>query len=170
MNTFDAGKRTGRHATVAGPEILVSGAARSRLRSTPAIDAAPTASRGIAQSVGIRSGDGPQRAGDPSPSDTSRATTAVFRTDNARNIIAGTSWESSMMNQRQRQIFDTGLLILAVVVAVLRAVEHLWDSAAIAAAAGIGLLWFQRRSLRPGLWSWLNGRGWHWIDEPRSQP
>ncbi|MCP2323581.1 hypothetical protein HDA40_002088 [Hamadaea flava] len=72
----------------------------------------------------------------------------------------------SVMNQRQRQVLYTGLLILAVVTTVLRSVQQLWDNAVIAAAIAGGLAWFERRWLRPGLRSWLNGTGWHWIDEP----
>lgn len=74
------------------------------------------------------------------------------------------------MNQRQRQVADTGLMLLAIVVAVVRGFQDLWDSAAIATGAGIGLVWFERQWLRPGLWSWLNGRGWHWVDETTPHP
>ncbi|MEV0269884.1 hypothetical protein AB0H43_13990 [Hamadaea sp. NPDC050747] len=76
----------------------------------------------------------------------------------------------ALVNHRWRQVADPVLLILAIVIAVLRGIQHVWDRAVIAAAAAAVLLWYEQAWLRPGLWSWLNGRGWHWIDETTPQP
>lgn len=70
---------------------------------------------------------------------------------------------------RQRQLLYTLILAAALLTIVLRSLQHRWNSVAIAVVMAGYVPWAQRRYLRLGLWSWLNGKGWHWIDEPTTQ-